>query len=623
MGKKKTRDNLINWLIALGCIIFAALVNGLYFDYFYDLNDDVLIKDIISGAYTGTPEAHNIQIYYMLSRFISKFYKHFPKVPWYGLFLCIFQYGSVLIIVNRCLKLFVHDEDRATDDVAGIKVLHKVKDILLKIFTALSLTVMLMALMLSHVINLQYTITVAYLAAAAVMWFLTSDSDTRWDIFHLRNFPAIVLLFIAFLLRSEMLLLMLPFVGAAGIIKWSFEKKIFTRENFVKYLFIFATIFLSMGIGLLVNLFAFRSTEWKTFNKLFDARTELYDFQVIPQYEGNEEFYEGLGLGESEVRLFENYNYGIDSKIDEKTMLQVADYAGKLNKDNTPFKDKLVEKVRFYIYRLTHGPHDVGSDFPWNYCVIVLYFEVLLLLILSKRWGQIIDLVILFGLRSVSWMYILMGERDPERITHSLYLVEMVVLLGFLVILLKDITKRMNKGKAFPILGFALVCVFCGYLGLTDGIYAEELDMAKREEVNEPYIELYEYTSSHPENFYLMDVYSSVAYSEKVFDQRVKALDKKNVDLLGGWAYGSPLQKKKITEIVNAVNAVDAENRTFEDILLNDNNVYLIASNEDSLDWLTEYYEKKGISISIKPYVDTDYNSPICFGKLCIYEIGR
>lgn len=47
---------------------------------------------------------------------------------------------------------------------------------------------------------------------------------------------------------------------------------------------------------------------------------------------------------------------------------------------------------------------------------------------LSILW----KLCLLFAVRSALWMYILMGERFPDRITHSLYFMEFVVLAGIL-----------------------------------------------------------------------------------------------------------------------------------------------------------------------------------------------
>ena len=41
-----------NWIIALIPILALGIYAGLCFDYYYDLNDDVLMKDILAGVYT-------------------------------------------------------------------------------------------------------------------------------------------------------------------------------------------------------------------------------------------------------------------------------------------------------------------------------------------------------------------------------------------------------------------------------------------------------------------------------------------------------------------------------------------------------------------------------------------
>ncbi len=55
-----------NWIIALAVTAVLCLLAGFRFDFFYDLNDDVLMKDILAGVYTGTPEGHNIQMLWLL-----------------------------------------------------------------------------------------------------------------------------------------------------------------------------------------------------------------------------------------------------------------------------------------------------------------------------------------------------------------------------------------------------------------------------------------------------------------------------------------------------------------------------------------------------------------------------
>ena len=42
-----------NWILPLLFILALLLFTSLRFDYYYSLNDDVLMKDILAGVYTG------------------------------------------------------------------------------------------------------------------------------------------------------------------------------------------------------------------------------------------------------------------------------------------------------------------------------------------------------------------------------------------------------------------------------------------------------------------------------------------------------------------------------------------------------------------------------------------
>ncbi|MDD3206527.1 MAG: hypothetical protein PHS74_12470, partial [Lachnospiraceae bacterium] len=68
IGKK---ENTIDMVIAGLLILLIGLFVAVRFDYYYDLNDDMLMKDIISGSYTGMPNGHNIQMLYPISWFLS------------------------------------------------------------------------------------------------------------------------------------------------------------------------------------------------------------------------------------------------------------------------------------------------------------------------------------------------------------------------------------------------------------------------------------------------------------------------------------------------------------------------------------------------------------------------
>ena len=92
-----------NFILSGLFLLVLAIFLSVRFDYYYDLNDDVLMKDILAGNYTGVPEGHNIQMLWMISGIISLFYRIVRVLPWYGLFLWACQFGAMFLIMKRSL----------------------------------------------------------------------------------------------------------------------------------------------------------------------------------------------------------------------------------------------------------------------------------------------------------------------------------------------------------------------------------------------------------------------------------------------------------------------------------------------------------------------------------------
>ena len=92
---------IVSVILTLAIMVLAAIAG----DYYFDLNDDVLMKDILAGVYTGTPAGHNIQMLYPISLLISLFYRVSAKLDWYGIFLCVCQYSCLYIVLNRGMEL--------------------------------------------------------------------------------------------------------------------------------------------------------------------------------------------------------------------------------------------------------------------------------------------------------------------------------------------------------------------------------------------------------------------------------------------------------------------------------------------------------------------------------------
>lgn len=177
-----------------------------------------------------------------------------------------------------------------------------------------------------------------------------------------------------------------------------------------------------------------------------------------------------------------------------------------------------------------------------------------------------------------------MGERDPARITHSLYFMEVVVLGGILFMTLQH--RRMG-GRGKLVCLTMLICI--GLLALfllPEKWKAVSDEQTVRQQVNAPYLELYEYFAQHPENFYFIDVYSSVSYSEKMFAQVDNSLD--NYDIMGGWASKSPLYRKKLQAY---------HIPTMEEGLCSMENVFFVRRKSEDMKWLSDYYKDHGVTI--------------------------
>ncbi len=578
-------------LAALAVALLLAVLAAAKFDFFYDLNDDVLMKDILSGVYTGTPEGHNIQMHWPASALISLFYRAARGLPWYGLFLCFCHFGCFYLILSRCLGFFKTWYGKlASGAVAGL---------------------LFGSIFLEHLVFAQYTVTCTLLGGTAAFLFYTTEIGQSARGFIRKNIPGILLVWAAYLVRSEMLLLVLPMVCVAGAAKWGSEEKIFTRDHCIKYLGVFGLILAGLLLGQAVHEVAYSSQEWRAFTELFDNRTELYDFQAPPSYEEHREFYQQIGLTESEKILLDNYNFGMDEEIDGKVMGEIARYAGSVKSAKTPFFEKLALRFGEYRYRSFHGKGAVGSDYPWNYGVLLGYGAVFFLAIPRKyAKGRVQGAGVAFGLknalgigwklafllvvRTLLWLYILMGDRAPERITHSLYLMEFCILAAMALAHWEKIcslwVRRISGG--FVLGSFGLLAL----LALPDSIRTVSQRQEQREQVEECFQELYAYFGREENrgNFYLMDVYSSVAYqqvprSEKMFAHVDNTLA--NYDIMGGWASKSPLQEKKLAQF--GIDNMEKALRERED-------VYFVRQKSEDMQWLEEYYAGHGTPVETR-----------------------
>lgn len=622
----------------------SALLMAFFFDFYFDINDDTLMRDIMSGVYSGTPDGHNMQTLYPLGAAIALCYRIQGSFPWYGAFLFLCQFGCFFAVGARLCAMV----DAAKRRFAG------------KLLCLLGVALFQWGIWLTHMVNIQYTITGGMLVGTAVFLFLTMPRRDMMNVsedgseapsvrdFLVGSLPPLLLFLLAFQLRSEMALLVLPFLGLAGIFRWWEDRPVFTGRNLKKYGGLFLLLLAGMGLSLGADALAYGG-EWKEFRQFFNDRTTIYDFypQVVTDDTYAAEL-EEMGVWYGARLLFENYNYGLDEKINAQLLADVAAYAKEQVGGNRDWGRIFREKLLLYRYRSFHG-----GDAPYNLLVGLGYAVNIIAAVMlfcgragrscsdsssektrpnaevarrkaGRRHGELcgmaVQLLLVLLVRTALWMFILMRGRDPERITHPLYLVEFCLLAGMFLHYLRGMVVTGPATKAVdaaasesPAQAVAseragsgvltarkLICGAAAVLSLLSAAYmikeipAVQADQARRQEINADWEAIDAYCRARPDTFYFEDVYSTVAFSGKLLECRDNAVS--NYDIAGGWMCKSPLYREKLAAfgIGDAVDAL-AEGRS----------AFIMSDEEISLRglvWLEIPFAGKEMKVSVEEY---------------------
>lgn len=562
---KRLQEYTISAVTTVLLMVFVAIV----FDYYYCMNDDTTMRDILCGSYTGTPEGRNIQMLYPIGAFISLLYRIFPNAPWYGIFLCGCQYLAVFLICKRTTTMV---------NRVWLKVAIGVMTIL---FAGSSL--------LYELVFVQYTMTCGILMAAAAFWFYTSDATKGVKAFLLENCISVILIVLAFQIRTEMAVLLLPFLLGAGLCKWSKEEKFFTKQNFQKYAGLISIAIVLMVASVVVNNAAYRTEEWKQFQLFFDYRTEIYDFLGIPSYAENQDFYESIGLSESEAELLDNYNFALDEEINVEALGNMVEYQKEQNGGNGLFLIGMSDAIWIYKNSL------LSMDYmPYSGLVLLLYLILIIAAVHNRDKSYFWKLPMFALIRTVCWMYIILRNRTPERITHGLFLMEVMVLFGLLA-------AEWSRKKRSRLTMSAIACVIIA-LSIPSIWTKTYTTSMQREEINKEWLLLQEYCKENEQNYYLIDVYSTVSYTEKMFENVDNSY--RNYDLCGGWTTNSPLYAQKMEK--RGISHIETD-------LLEKDNVFFVSKTNRDIAWLLQYYADKGIDINAEVVEEIEWNGEVRF----------
>lgn len=591
----------------------SALLMGFFFEFYFDMNDDTMMRDIMSGVYSGTPDGHNMQTLYPLGALIALCYRICGSFPWYGAFLFLCQFGSFFLVgIRLCTLVDIFCTGReALSESEGAGQDGMRRNLAGKLLCLLTLVFFQWGIWMTHMVNVQYTITCGMLVGAAVFLFLTmparvfftkSGRELSVKTFLTGSLPALLLFLLAFQLRSEMALLTLPFLGLAGLFYWWEDRPVLERKNLCKYGGLTLLLLAGMGLSIGADSLAYGG-EWRTFRQFFHDRTTIYDFypevlsQDIPDA-GLEE--QGVSCG-AQI-LLANYDFGLDERIDGQMLSNVSAYARENTGGARDWGALIREKLTLYRYRSLHS-----VDAPYNLLVILGYgANIIAIVILSRRDIRALlaaaQLFMTGLVRSALWMFILVRGRDPERITHPLYLVEFCLLAGILVrhlrrgMVLSGDAAPESAGSAarYLLSGVTAALLLLSAWGLRKAFPAMQTDQVRRREINKEWENIDTYCRAEADTFFLEDVYSTVAFSGKLLEWRDNTLA--NYDIIGGWMCKSPLYRKKLAAF-GMESAADG---------LAAGKAYFIMSDEEEelrgLAWLEVPYAEQGLDVYVEEH---------------------
>ncbi len=459
----------------------------------YSLNDDIQIRDILSGAYSGSPDLHTVYMGAALSGVLALLYTILPFIPWFGLFLCAAPAAVFLVISLRLMR----------SSKAAL-----IKGMVFAMLTGLFLWFLYPMYIMPH-----YTLVAAVFAAGGL-----------WLMIDREHMGGLILLLICQQVRQQVFFMLLPFAAAVLLLGFLEDKD--KRDELKKPLIIFvAALVLLSGI----NIIAYAGSEWRDYLELNDARTALYDYTGVWESDAAMARYAECGVSEEDHELYLQYDLLPVKGADTATLKAMADYReeGRQPTGMAHLKSVIYELGSLFLLSR-------GKDMVYAMGLLLMYaLAVSNSLYRGKGWGALFAAGC-FVMHLMLYGYLIWRGRVPERVTVSLCMAE-CFMLGGLVLRYTEVWRQMY----WAIEGAVLTLVVSQALNAMAGIsetYSAQITVNNEDDV------LYSYMADYPDVLFVAETYATVYHTAYVSETD----DTGNCIIMGGWQYLSPLQDKKL-----------------------------------------------------------------------------
>lgn len=550
MRKSRTKTG-----IALGVSMGIACLYGLLVYYttgfIYAIADDVIMRDIASGAFTGTPDGHLIFVRYALGYLLSRLYLVNGSVDWYGFFMA----GALFLAMAAVLYRGLARES---------SLLWKA------VYTGIVLGLFGIGL-LPHAAQFEWTISAAALGSAALYLYVTLEGKKGGQ---LPDFFLIwLLLLLTFCIRYDVFFMVMP--GFGIVFLWRLIKR---QKKGISFCFgeivLPFLVFVSVGAVALIESQAYSTADWKEFKRFQHARSEVYDYSGVPSYEANPAFFEELGLDEHEVRNLRHYALylveGLDAEMMEALSKEAVRQAGM------EMGGKIKGGLDLSLRQLVN-PEYAELSLPTLFFIM----GILAFIFRSRKKGTLIPLLLFLGAEGVLWLLLGFAGRLPERVAFSLHLTMMLGLAACFARLWFE-KEEDGKGNPWKRVTAPLILFLC--LGaVIFKLQRTVLWNQEKRAMDDSYQQFKAASREEDGELYFIETYMA----EPVGGASVTVKGGQGINrclTLGDWYTTSPVDEARM-------RALDIEN--VEETILNNPNAYLVVRDLEEPGFLGTYFSGK------------------------------
>ena len=643
MGKQNGEKNSIPVTVVTCAIVFTAFIGILTFLCFppyFATNDDVMLKAIVSGEITGSPDAHLVYIMYPLGLILKLFYSIIKAVPWYDFFMMGMHLIAYVLLIIRVGEVF-HDLNKTVfSKLTGNECLEPNQKSFGKAgsfipaLAAIAGGLLLLIVDYKYLVLHQYTSLAATLVAVALFYVLTAR--IKDGALCLKDCIIVgILLILTLWMRKQVFFMAVPLFVLAVLFRLleGFSKKPHesSREKHFPKWVLFAAVIVAIALlSILADKLAYSGEEWKSFLAYNDARTDVYDYYGFPDYGEYTDEYEALGIKESDLYPLGEWDLALFENCRKDSMQGMADFTGSVWK-NIHYQKWEIRHTALNVFNLIIF-QDV-QPIGWILAIVSVLAPVLLFIAKRRNAAVIILFALLYEGAFVT--YFVFRTRFPERVSYGLYLMVFAFVLAIVLQELEGVLKENRVVKA----------VLANKKGTEDSSAAEnrtdenstsekteditedDADESERAFINRVGIimrvvpiaiiviltvsaiirirlfqptyeetrlqalnweECNSYFANHPEKVYYLKTATFAPFGEKMF--KTSTFEEGNILRMGTWIMGSPLYDAQLRT---------RGNKPWEAIVT-DEKIYYVQDPAIDTEWIVNFYKGQGMDVKVE-----------------------